>query len=212
MQSGCIVAAHERCRASGFNCHCTETLPRADLSLAIISAISTFWPLVPPCRAYSSPRPRSLIGQSSDDSRHRRARSLSGERSRATAREPAEGSPSACAMESASSCFPREQPPTESKSFAFIPRCCSPRLTQEKSSRRAAICYALEDGVVGNEVCWWGNAPVGPHMLNLLGKRSIAARIIFGEPIPAVGDRKVLGSELRAQVTALYGQIRSESS
>ena len=73
-----------------------------------------------------------------------------------------------------------------------------------------AICYELEDGVVGNEVCWWGNAPLGPHMLNLLGKRSVNARIIFGEPIPAVGDRKTLGLELRARVMGLYAQLRSE--
>ena len=24
----------------------------------------------------------------------------------------------------------------------------------------SAICYVLENGVVGNEVCWWGNAPL----------------------------------------------------
>jgi 1-acyl-sn-glycerol-3-phosphate acyltransferase len=67
-----------------------------------------------------------------------------------------------------------------------------------------AIRYALEDGVVENEICWWGNAPLGSHLLNLLGKREVKARITFGDPVPATGDRKILGSELRSQVAALY--------
>ena len=74
----------------------------------------------------------------------------------------------------------------------------------------SAIRYELEDGNAENEVAWWGDVPVGPHMLNLLGKCSVQARIIFGEPVLAVGDRKALALELRAQVAALYGHLRGE--
>ena len=73
-----------------------------------------------------------------------------------------------------------------------------------------AICYELEDGVAANEVCWWGNAPLGPHTLNLLGKRSIKCKMNFGEPILATGDRKQFGLELRARVVALYEQMRGK--
>ena len=73
-----------------------------------------------------------------------------------------------------------------------------------------AIRYDLEDGVVENEVCWWGNAALGPHLLNLLGKREVNARITFGDPVPATGDRKMLGLELRSRVVALYEQRRSQ--
>ncbi len=73
-----------------------------------------------------------------------------------------------------------------------------------------AILYQLDDGVAANEVCWWGNMPLAPHLLNLLGKRAIKVQIVFGEPLPAVGDRKTLGLELRARVGALYEQARSE--
>jgi 1-acyl-sn-glycerol-3-phosphate acyltransferase len=74
-----------------------------------------------------------------------------------------------------------------------------------------AIRYALEDGVVQNEICWWGNAPLGPHLLNLLGKRQVKATITFGDPLPAAGDRKILGLELRSRVAALYEQARAKS-
>jgi lyso-ornithine lipid O-acyltransferase len=74
-----------------------------------------------------------------------------------------------------------------------------------------AIRYELQDGNVGNEVCWWGNVAMAPHVLNLLGKRAVTAMITFGEPVAAVGDRKTLGLELRARVTALYEQMRSVS-
>ncbi|HEY4899188.1 MAG TPA: lysophospholipid acyltransferase family protein [Terriglobales bacterium] len=74
-----------------------------------------------------------------------------------------------------------------------------------------AIRYELEDGVAENEVCWWGNAPLGPHLLNLLGKRRIKARITFGGPVPAAGDRKALGLELRARVTVLHDRLKSGS-
>ena len=73
-----------------------------------------------------------------------------------------------------------------------------------------AIRYQLEEGEAENEVCWWGDVPIGPHMLNLLGKRAIKARIAFGGPIPAVGDRKILGLDLRTRVMVLYEQLRSE--
>lgn len=74
----------------------------------------------------------------------------------------------------------------------------------------AAIRYELEDGVFENEVCWWGNLPLAPHLLNLLGKRAVKARIALGEPTMAAGDRKTLGLDLRTRVIALYDQLRSE--
>ena len=73
-----------------------------------------------------------------------------------------------------------------------------------------AIRYELEDGIPEKEVSWWGNMPLAPHLLNLLGKRAIKTRIRFGEPVLAAGDRKALGSELRARVVDLYAQLRSE--
>jgi len=73
-----------------------------------------------------------------------------------------------------------------------------------------AIRYELDDGVVEDEICWWGNMTLAPHLLNLLGKRSVKAMITFGEPVVAAGDRKTLGLDLRARVGALYEQMCSQ--
>jgi 1-acyl-sn-glycerol-3-phosphate acyltransferase len=73
-----------------------------------------------------------------------------------------------------------------------------------------AIRYEHEDGSFANEVSWWGKMPLGPHLLNLLGKRTINARILFGEQLPAAGDRKSLALQLHARVETLYEQLRRE--
>ena len=71
-----------------------------------------------------------------------------------------------------------------------------------------AIRYELDDGNAGQEVCWWGAMPLWPHFWNLLGKKVVRARIAFGEPIQAVGDRKQLGHTLHEQVAQLQEALR----
>jgi lyso-ornithine lipid O-acyltransferase len=72
-----------------------------------------------------------------------------------------------------------------------------------------SISYALDDGAVEREVCWWGNMPLLPHVLNLLGKKTIRTIIAFGGPVPASGDRKQLGQTLHREVLRLHEQLRS---
>jgi hypothetical protein len=71
-----------------------------------------------------------------------------------------------------------------------------------------SISYELDDGAVEREVCWWGNMPLLPHVLNLLGKKTIRTIIAFGEPMPATGDRKQLGQTLHHEVLRLHEQLR----
>lgn len=66
-----------------------------------------------------------------------------------------------------------------------------------------AIQYELSDGDPGTEAAWWGDMTLPPHFLNLLSKREIRARVIFGTPMPATGDRKLLGEVLRHSVVEL---------
>ena len=72
-----------------------------------------------------------------------------------------------------------------------------------------AIRYDLGDGDPGREVSWWGDMNLLPHFWNLAGKKSIRARIVFGDPVIATGDRKRLSHTLHDQVTGLY---RTESA
>lgn len=67
----------------------------------------------------------------------------------------------------------------------------------------ACIQYALDDGDAGREICYWGGHTFFPHMLNLLGKRTVRATVRFAE-FPRTGaDRKTLARELREEVMRL---------
>jgi 1-acyl-sn-glycerol-3-phosphate acyltransferase len=72
----------------------------------------------------------------------------------------------------------------------------------------AWIGYELADGCVENEVCWWGDMTLGPHLLNLLGKRRITAHVVFGSPLRGHANRKQLARTAHAQVCALRDQFR----
>ena len=67
----------------------------------------------------------------------------------------------------------------------------------------SAIQYAIEDGDVIREVCYWGDHTFFPHLLNLLGKRAVRATVRFA-PIQRTGsDRKQLALQLRGEILKL---------
>ncbi len=70
-----------------------------------------------------------------------------------------------------------------------------------------AIRYELEDGDPAREVCWWGDMAMLPHLWNLLAKKSIRTRIVFGRPIEASGDRKQLSTALHDRVVQLRDEL-----
>lgn len=67
----------------------------------------------------------------------------------------------------------------------------------------AAFGYALRDGSVRDEIHHWGAMTLGPHLLNVLGKRRIDVTIRFGEPRSRTGDRKAIARELHGEVVTL---------
>ena len=74
-----------------------------------------------------------------------------------------------------------------------------------------AIAYELEDGDPAREACWWGDMKLLPHLWNLLGKRTFRARIVFGDPMQAGGDRKSLGAKLHEEVVWLKEGLSATS-
>ena len=70
-----------------------------------------------------------------------------------------------------------------------------------------SITYEIDEGDVGQEVCWWGDMNLPAHMWNLLGKKIIRTRIAFGQPILATGDRKELSHTLHERVVRLHEQL-----
>lgn len=67
----------------------------------------------------------------------------------------------------------------------------------------AWLGYGLIDGSVADEVCYWRDMVFLPHFVNLLSKKEIQARVVFGKPLPGGTDRKQLAVELRERVAHL---------
>ena len=67
----------------------------------------------------------------------------------------------------------------------------------------AWIHYELADGDARQEVCYWGDHSFFPHLIRLLGKKSVRATLRFGKFERSTGDRKELAKQLHAAVLKL---------
>ena len=67
----------------------------------------------------------------------------------------------------------------------------------------AGIDYQLADGSVANEVCYWRDMTLVPHLLNLFGKQAIDATVRVSTSRFRSNDRKTLARELHAEVASL---------
>lgn len=72
----------------------------------------------------------------------------------------------------------------------------------------AAVGYRVSQGhSPANEVCWWGEMTLVPHLLNMLSIPLIESHVSWGTPVPADGDRKVMAQRLHDEVSRLHGQL-----
>ena len=67
----------------------------------------------------------------------------------------------------------------------------------------ASIDYALDDGSVADEVCYWRDMTLVPHLLNLFFKREIWANYSFSAAKIRVGNRKEIARELHGQIVSI---------
>ena len=67
----------------------------------------------------------------------------------------------------------------------------------------AHLAYSLDDGSARDEVCYWRDMTFFPHLLNLLSKKTIHAKVCYGPQIPPGLDRKQMARLLHEQVSAL---------
>lgn len=80
----------------------------------------------------------------------------------------------------------------------------APAARQTHPLSAAAIQYELDDGDVGEEVCYWKDMTLVPHLVNLTSKRVVRATVRFAPVRDASHDRKKLAEQLRAVVTRLH--------
>lgn len=67
----------------------------------------------------------------------------------------------------------------------------------------AGISYQVKLGSVGDEVCYWRDMTLVPHLLNLLTKPEVFAGISFSPMRRCEGNRKEIARYLREEVIAL---------
>ena len=99
--------------------------------------------------------------------------------------------------------FPEGTSSDGSRVLPFRSSLLAPAVEQGCPVTPAWIGYALEEGSAELEVCYWGDVTLGPHLLNLFGLRRIQARVCYGLPETAAGDRKALAARLHAEVCRL---------
>jgi len=66
-----------------------------------------------------------------------------------------------------------------------------------------ALHYSLASGSVADEVAYWRDMMLAPHLLNLLGKTGVTLDIRFGPASRRSGNRKTLARDLHEEVRAL---------
>ena len=69
------------------------------------------------------------------------------------------------------------------------------------------IQYELEDGNVGEEVCYWKDMTLFPHLINLLSKRTLRASVQFTQLRQGSTNRKDLARQLHSEVLRLKEAI-----
>jgi 1-acyl-sn-glycerol-3-phosphate acyltransferase len=75
-----------------------------------------------------------------------------------------------------------------------------------------AISYAMQEGSVADEICYWGDDVFVPHLIHFLGKLGVSVRIHFGKSHPPSADRKEIARTLHAEVLELYRASELEPS
>jgi 1-acyl-sn-glycerol-3-phosphate acyltransferase len=65
------------------------------------------------------------------------------------------------------------------------------------------LSYALDDGDAANDVCYWGDATFFPHLVKLMTKNHVRARIRFASVPQPANDRKELAQQLHAEISRL---------
>jgi len=82
-------------------------------------------------------------------------------------------------------------------------------LNEEVELQAAALHYTSCDPSVSvaNDVCWWGDALLLPHIWRLAKSSGIRASLRFGPVVSEREDRFVLSQSARQEIAAMYGEL-----
>jgi 1-acyl-sn-glycerol-3-phosphate acyltransferase len=66
-----------------------------------------------------------------------------------------------------------------------------------------AIDYVLPGGSVADEVCYWRDMTLVPHLFNLFGNKAIQANVVFAQVKSRMRDRKIVAREARETIIGM---------
>lgn len=71
----------------------------------------------------------------------------------------------------------------------------------------ALLQYKLPDGDVGEEVCYWKDMTLVPHLVNLLSKQGLTAVIRFTQTRAGSSDRKEIARQLHSELLQMKAAL-----
>ena len=99
--------------------------------------------------------------------------------------------------------FPEGTSSDGSSVLPFKPALLEPALQLGCPVTAGAIDYSLPGGSVGDEVCYWRDMTLVPHLLNLCSKAEVKSMLSLARFDPRNVDRKQLALELRREIVRL---------
>jgi 1-acyl-sn-glycerol-3-phosphate acyltransferase len=99
--------------------------------------------------------------------------------------------------------FPEGTSSDGSSVLPFKSSLLEPALGLDHPLSVAFLHYSLPDGNVGEDVCYWGDMTLVPHLVNLFSKPRVAVNVSFTRADQSPGTRKELARHLHSQVLQL---------
>lgn len=87
-----------------------------------------------------------------------------------------------------------------------------PAVQQNCPLTAAFLSYELPGGDVSEEVCYWKDMTLVPHLINLLGKQDLRANLRFSKLSRPGSNRKELAQRLHSEVLNLKNHERAEAA
>lgn len=82
-----------------------------------------------------------------------------------------------------------------------------PATTPDHGLAAGCLAYELADGDVSEEVCYWKDMTLVPHLINLFSKRAVRVPVRFTQLRPGNANRKELARQLHSEVLRLKTAI-----
>lgn len=99
--------------------------------------------------------------------------------------------------------FPEGTSSDGSRVLPFHSSLFQPAVDLQVPVSAACIEYAIPDGIAASEACYFGAMKLVPHLMNLLSKHSVTARVTFSSKGFLFADRKQASLKMHQEVERL---------